>query len=68
MMFSNTPKKVVFFKKTTGKVNSARITALYNNYNYYYLNKKKVNKHAKLHQKLNFINIKKENLISWLQI
>jgi hypothetical protein len=22
MMFSNTPKKVVFFKKTTGKVNS----------------------------------------------
>jgi hypothetical protein len=23
MMFSNTPKKVVFFKKTTGKVNSA---------------------------------------------
>jgi hypothetical protein len=25
MMFSNTPKKVVIFKKTTGKINSVRM-------------------------------------------
>jgi hypothetical protein len=27
MIFSNTPKKVVFFKKTTGKVNSVGIVS-----------------------------------------
>jgi hypothetical protein len=39
-MFSNTPKKVVFFKKTTGKVNSEGSNFLYRVSNLMHAHKK----------------------------